>query len=656
MTGLQRAQRSKVRLFALYAAASLVPVLVLGVVLAAAIRSEAARRGLAEGRSEAVLVAKTAIEPQLGGRPLSAGLTARERQRVKRVVTRAIGERDVLRLRLRTLAGRVVFSDDGSGFGERVDDEALDAARGEIVARLTRLNTDSNDRGSAGVAAVEVYQPLIVGPPSRRAGVLELYLPYAPISRDVTSGLHMLYRDLALGLAVLYLVLIAISMSATRGLRRQLAVNAFLAEHDALTALPNRTLFQRHAELAVAAASREHPTALAIVDLDRFKEVNDTLGHHNGDRLLTELSQRLSSAMRAGDAVARLGGDEFGLILRDVRDPEPVLRRLRELIDREVEIDCLPLSMEASIGFVLAPDDGDDVALLLQRADLAMYGAKTHHAGVMRYSKSLDQYDAHNLSLVSELRTAIDAGQLVLHYQPQVSLPDGRVTAVEALVRWQHPSEGLLPPGKFLPLAEQTDVIDKLTHWVIRTALSEVAARYRGLSVAVNVSARSLTRGSFAEDVMRILDETGVPAERLIVEVTETTLLADPQRAAEVLERLAAVGVSISIDDFGQGQTSLAYLSVLPVTELKIDRSFVTDMLENNAHESIVRSVIDLGHNLSLRVVGEGIEDAEVLAALRAGGCDLAQGFLLARPMPAASLPDWLSPEDPNAEPELASA
>jgi EAL domain-containing protein (putative c-di-GMP-specific phosphodiesterase class I) len=258
--------------------------------------------------------------------------------------------------------------------------------------------------------------------------------------------------------------------------------------------------------------------------------------------------------------------------------------------------------------------------------------------------------------LVSELRTAIDAGQLVLHYQPQVSLPDGRVTAVEALVRWQHPSEGLLPPGKFLPLAEQTDVIDKLTHWVIRTALSEVAARYPGLSVAVNVSARSLTRGSFADDVMRILDETGVPAERLIVEVTETTLLADPQRAAEVLERLAAVGVSISIDDFGQGQTSLAYLSVLPVTELKIDRSFVTDMLENNAHESIVRSVIDLGHNLSLRVVGEGIEDAEVLAALRAGGCDLAQGFLLARPMPAASLPDWLSPEDPNAEAELASA
>jgi diguanylate cyclase (GGDEF)-like protein len=484
-------------------------------------------------------------------------------------------------------------------------------------------------------------------------GVLELYLPYAPISRDVTSGLHMLYRDLALGLAVLYLVLFAISVSATRGLRRQIAVNAFLAEHDTLTELPNRTLFQRHAAQAVATATRERPTALAIVDLDRFKEVNDTLGHHNGDRLLTELSQRLAGAMRAGDAVARLGGDEFGLILRDVPDPEPVLRRLREVIDRQVEIDRLPLSVEASIGFVLAPEDGDDVAVLLQRADLAMYGAKTRHAGVMRYRESLNQYDAHHLSLVSELRTAIDAGELVLHYQPQISLPDSQVTAVEALVRWQHPVKGLLPPGKFLPLAEQTDVIDKLTQWVIKTALTEVAAPYPSLSVAVNASARSLTRGSFADDVLGILEETGVPAERLIVEVTETALLADPERAAAVLERLSAVGVSISIDDFGQGQTSLAYLSMLPVTELKIDRGFVADMLQNNAHESIVRSIIDLGHNLSLRVVGEGIETAEVLAALRAGGCDLAQGFLLARPMPAASLPEWLSPEDPDAEPEL---
>ncbi len=656
MTGLQRARRSKIPLFAFYAVVSLIPVLLLGTVLAAAIRDEAARRGLAQGRSDAILVAQTAIEPQLDGRILGAGLSAAERQRLRRLVTRAVGERHVLRLRLRSLGGRVVFSDDGSGFSEHAEDEALAAARGNVVARLTRLNADSNDLGSAGVAAVEIYQPLVAGAPSHRVGVLELYLPYAPISRDVNAGLSSLYRDLALGLAALYLVIIAISVSATRGLRRQLAVNAFLAEHDALTELPNRTSFHRHASRAIAAASIAHPAVVAIVDLDRFKEVNDTLGHHNGDRLLTELSRRLAAAMRPGDAVARLGGDEFGLILRDVGDPEPPLRRLREIIDREVEIDELPLSMEASIGYALAPQDGNHVDVLLQRADLAMYGAKAHHTGVMRYSESLNQYDAHNLSLVSGLRTAIEAGQLVLHYQPQISLPDGQVTAVEALVRWQHPTEGLLPPGRFLPLAEQTDVIDRLTRWVIKTALEEVPACYPHLSVAVNVSARSLTRGSFDDDVMRILDETGVPPEGLIVEVTETTLLADPERAAEVLRRLSAAGVSISIDDFGQGQTSLAYLSVLPVTELKIDRSFVADMLENGAHESIVRSIIDLGHNLSLRVVGEGIENAEVLAALRAGGCDIAQGFLLARPMPAASLPEWLALDRPNPEPQLASA
>jgi diguanylate cyclase (GGDEF)-like protein len=643
MIGLRRAQRSTARLFALYAVGSLIPVLLLGLVLAAAIRSEAARRGLAEGRSEAALVARTAVEPQLDGRPLAQGLSHAEKQRLHRLVVLAVGERHVLRLRLRDLSGHVVFSDDGSGFSERVDDEALEATRGELVARLTRLNTDSNDSGDVGVAAVEVYQPLVAGNPARRVGVLEVYLPYAPISRDVTAGLHRLYLDLAAGLGLLYVVLFGISASVSRALRRQVALNAFLAEHDTLTELPNRSLFHRHAAHAVAAATAERPTALAIVDLDRFKEVNDSLGHHNGDQLLTELSRRLAEAMRGGDAVARLGGDEFGLILRDVTDPEPVLRRLREVIDREVEIEGLPLSVEASIGFVLAPRDGTDVDLLLQRADLAMYGAKTNHSGVMSYHASLNQYDAHNLSLVSELRSAIDAGQLVLHYQPQVSLPDSQVTAVEALVRWQHPVEGLLPPGRFLPLAEQTDVIDKLTHWVIRTALSEVAARYPELSVAVNVSARSLTRGSFADDVFQILDEAGVDPQQLIVEVTETTLLADPQRAAEVLERLASAGVSISIDDFGQGQTSLAYLSLLPVKELKIDRSFVGDMLTNGAHESIVQSIIDLGHNLTLRVVGEGVENSEVLAALRAGGCDVAQGFLLARPMPAASLPEWLS-------------
>jgi diguanylate cyclase (GGDEF)-like protein len=642
------------RLFAVYAATALLAVVVLGVVLAETFRDEADRRGLAEGRSEARLVAQTAIEPLLEGHPLNERIDAGERTSLRRLTSRIINQDDVLRLRVRDLAGRVVFSADGSGFGGEPDDEALDAARGDEVAHLTRLNSDSNDTGRLGTAAVEVYLPLYAGVADRRVGVLELYLPYAPISRDITAGLHKLYTNLALGLALLYVVLFAITASVSRGLRRQAAFNAFLAQHDTLTELPNRILFQRRAKATVALAKRgRQSAAIAIIDLDRFKDVNDTLGHQNGDRLLAELARRLAEHMRPGDTVARLGGDEFGLILRNINDAVPVLERLREVIDREVELSGLPLSVQASVGFAMAPEDGTDVDDLLQRADVAMYIAKAQHAGVTRYDPSLDHYDAVSLSRVTQLRRAIDDGQLLLHYQPQSTLADGTVRAVEALIRWQHPADGLLYPGSFLPLAEQTDVIDKLTHWVLRTALSEIGdlGAEHPISVAINVSARSVVRAKFADEVIEILEELDLPAERLIIEVTETALLTDPKRAAGVLARLADAGVKISLDDFGQGQTSLGYLSALPLHELKIDRSFVGDMLDNPAHAAIVRSIIDLGHNLDLRVVGEGVETDQTLTSLHDSGCDVAQGFLLARPMPAREIAEWIGAMAPRHAP-----
>jgi diguanylate cyclase (GGDEF)-like protein len=640
--------RSTARLFAIYAVISLVPVLVLGLALARSLSGEARQRGLAEGRSEAALVAQTAVSPLLDGRPLGRGITDPEKTRLSRLAAQSIGERSLLRLRVRDLAGQVVFSDDGSGFKVKPDDETLNAAQGLVVARLTRLNTDSNDQGREGVPTVEIYMPLKAGTPLHRVGVLELYLPYAPISRDVTAGLHGLYVDLALGLAMLYLALFAITWSVSRGLRREVKLNAFLAEHDVLTDLPNRTLFHRRAAAAVAlGVRRSEPVAIAIIDLDHFKDINDTLGHHNGDRLLAELARRVAANTRPGDTVARLGGDEFGLVLRDAAGAEKALQRLREIIDDEIEVSGLPLSVEASIGFVIAPDDGTDVDTLIQRADVAMYFAKAQHSGVVRYDPSLDDYDAAKLSLVGELRHAIDAGQLVLHYQPQATLADGRVEAVEALVRWQHPTHGLLYPDKFLPLAEQTDVIDKLTHWVLRTALSEIRdlpAPADELAVAINVSARSIGRIELAGTIIQTLEDLDVPAERLVIEVTETALLADPGRAAAVLTELASAGVKVSLDDFGRGQTSLGYLSALPVHELKIDKSFVLDMLENPAHAAIVRSIVDLGHNLALRVVGEGVETDVVLSALRESECDVAQGFLLARPMAVDQLGAWLGP------------
>jgi EAL domain-containing protein (putative c-di-GMP-specific phosphodiesterase class I) len=301
----------------------------------------------------------------------------------------------------------------------------------------------------------------------------------------------------------------------------------------------------------------------------------------------------------------------------------------------------------------MAPEDGTDVDDLLQRADVAMYIAKAQHAGVTRYDPSLDHYDAVSLSRVTQLRRAIDDGQLLLHYQPQSTLADGTVRAVEALIRWQHPADGLLYPGSFLPLAEQTDVIDKLTHWVLRTALSEIGdlGAEHPISVAINVSARSVVRAKFADEVIEILEELDLPAERLIIEVTETALLTDPKRAAGVLARLADAGVKISLDDFGQGQTSLGYLSALPLHELKIDRSFVGDMLDNPAHAAIVRSIIDLGHNLDLRVVGEGVETDQTLTSLHDSGCDVAQGFLLARPMPAREIAEWIGAMAPRHAP-----
>jgi diguanylate cyclase (GGDEF)-like protein len=385
--------------------------------------------------------------------------------------------------------------------------------------------------------------------------------------------------------------------------------------------------------------------AIAIIDLDRFKEINNTLGHESGDRVLVELAQRLSSTISDRDTVARLGGDEFGLILHGVADSAALSDRMRGVIDHDVEVDGLRLTIEASVGFVVAPEDGSGVEELLQRADVAMYIAKTRQIDFVRYDARDDHYDAANLGLIAELRRGIDTGQLVLHYQPKTCVIDGHVDAVEALVRWQHPVHGILPPDRFIPLAEHTDLMDNLTTWVLTEALTEIrdlGPIAADLSVAVNISARNLARADFAEQVVHTLDRLDMPASRLVVEITETALLTDPIRAASVLAELAAAGVKVSLDDFGCGQTSLGYLSALPVHELKIDKSFVTDMMNDASHDAIVRSIIDLGHNLGLRVVAEGVETSGVLLRLRAAGCDVAQGFLLAAPMPISQLASWL--------------
>jgi diguanylate cyclase (GGDEF)-like protein len=618
--------------------------LLLGLVLSLALAAEARDRGIAEGRTAACLVARTAVEPLLDGRPLSAPMSAVELDGLRRQTERAVAAGHVVRLRLRDLSGRVVFSDDGSGFGSAIADEAVDAARGAPVAHLTRLNTDRNDVGPPGERVVEVYVPLSVGTGANAAhvGLLEIYLPYAPIDADVNAGLRTLYLVLGLGLAALWAILAAVSWSTIRRL-------VYLGDHDSLTALPNRGLFQRRAAEAIETARRDGGSAAIVVaDLDRFKEVNDTLGHQNGDALLRELGVRLLAHVRPGDTVARLGGDEFGLVLPSITEDgvRALLDRLRVVLEEEVLVGTLPLSAETSFGYAVVPADGTDVDTVLRRADVAMYLAKGSRTGHARYDSVRDHYDAGKLALVAELRRAIESDELILHYQPKAEVRTGRVCAVEALVRWRHPERGLLPPDAFLPVAEQTGLIEPLTRWVLATALAQVRAWGRpfgNLTMAVNVSARNLSRPDFADTVLAALAAAGVAPDGLVLEITETALLADPEVATEVLTRVAAAGVRVSVDDFGQGQTSLGYLSTLPLHELKIDKSFVADLPDNAGHAAIVRSVVELGHNLGLQVVAEGVETHRVVAVLASTGCDVAQGYLLARPMPPDQLPRWLA-------------
>ena len=629
------------RVFGLYALVSLVPVVALGALLMLLLDRQAENRGLAEARAQADLLARTAVAPLLGNAPVTAVDPVR-RARLQRAVTQIIADHEVVRLRVRTLDGRVAFADDGSG-GTTADDEAVEAAHGETISVLTRLNSDANDAGPVGPRVVEIYQALR-GPDGRAVAVLEVYVPYAPIAADVAQGQRSVSLALGGGLALLWLALLAVSVSLTRRLRGQARQNRFLAAHDALTHLPNRSRFTELAVTAVGDADPQHPVAIAVIDLDRFKEINDTLGHSNGDRLLVALATRLRAELRPGDVLARLGGDEFGVILTGcdtADDAVAELARLRRILGSPVEIDALPLAVEASVGVAVAPEDGVRVEVLLQCADLAMYAAKRQHLGVARYRPEHDGFDSSALLLVAELAAAIEAEQLVLHYQPKGDLRAATVTGFEALVRWQHPTRGLLQPDSFLPLAEQTELIDSLTAWVLRSAASTLHELdpTGTLSVAVNISARSLSRPTFADEVLAVLTDTGTDPARIVAEITETALVSDPPAATRTLRRLHEAGIRIAIDDFGAGQTSLSYLATLPISELKIDKAFVMPMASDPRNAAIVRAILDLAHNLGFTVTAEGVESAAVLDELTRLDCDTVQGFLLARPVAPERLP-----------------
>jgi diguanylate cyclase (GGDEF)-like protein/PAS domain S-box-containing protein len=430
--------------------------------------------------------------------------------------------------------------------------------------------------------------------------------------------------------------------------KEQTAALRYQALHDALTDLPNRTLLNDRLRQAILTAQRqERLLALLIMDLDRFKEINDTLGHHIGDLVLQEVAKRMRAVLRESDTVARLGGDEFAVLLPEADAENAIVAAAKILKGLEAPfiLEGRTLDIGASIGIALFPEHGEDGVSLMQHADVAMYTAKRGGRGYALYEVLQDQHSLRHLALAGELRHAIEHDQLLLHYQPKIDLASGRVYSVEALVRWQHPLYGLMQPDEFIPLAEETGLIRALTVWVFGAAFSQCAEWQRSnvdITIAINLSVRNLQDPGLIEEIKRIIEACGTGQPRLNMEVTETSIMAEPQRSLAMLKSLARMGVRLAIDDFGTGYSSLAYLKQLPVNEIKIDKSFVIGMAHDEDSVVIVRSTIDLAHNLGLQVVAEGVEDRNAYDLLARMGCDAAQGFYMSRPLPLDQLAAWL--------------
>ena len=435
-----------------------------------------------------------------------------------------------------------------------------------------------------------------------------------------------------------------------------------LAYQDTLTDMPNRSLFNERLRQAIASArTSDIKMAVLVMDLDRFKYVNDTLGHAVGDHVLQQVGIRLRSLLRKQDTVARLGGDEFAILIEDA-DGTAALRVAQKIIaalEQPIAYEDQPLDVGTSIGIAHFPHHGHDAGTLLRNADIAMYVAKRNKSGYAIYDPEYDTHQQQHLSLLSEIRSAVERNELRVYYQPKISLSCSAAAAVEALLRWQHPVRGFIPPAEFIPFAEQTGFIKVLTRWVLDEAIRQCGAWHAkgiALKVSINLSTRDLMNRELPDMIVQLLHKYGTPAHMICLEITESGFMEDPGYAQKVLERLNALGVLLSIDDYGTGYSSLSYIAKLPVDELKIDRSFVSHMKEDRTTSMIVRSTIELGHSLGLKVVAEGVEDEQSLELLRELGCDHAQGYYMSRPLPAADLEEWLrtsrwgqTPYEPNA-------
>jgi diguanylate cyclase (GGDEF)-like protein len=434
-----------------------------------------------------------------------------------------------------------------------------------------------------------------------------------------------------------------------------------LTLHDELTGLPNRALLIDRLQQAIYGAERAKKcVAVMLVNLDRFQEINNTLGYKNGDALLQHVGERLCRRLRRGDTVARveecrelemvakLGGDEFALVLPMFSNTEQVVgvaQRVLAEFDKPFEVGGLVLDISARMSIVAYPEHGENPEILLQHADVAMYAAKQRRENYVVYAPDQDHFSATRLTLMSELRAAISEDTLELYYQPKIDLDRGTVSGFEALVRWMHKERGFIPPDDFIPMAEETGVITELSQWVLRHAAQQCSEFMRDgypLCVSINLSANDLLYQGFKDEVASVLKQFKLAPELIMLEVTESAMMRDPEQVLRVISEISSMGVNFSIDDFGTGYSSLAYLKKLPVAEIKIDKSFVRDMEQDGDDATIVHSTIDLAHNLGLKVVAEGVENGAIMELLKRLECDIGQGYHMARPMPVSQVYAWL--------------
>ena len=640
----------KMSLLTKFGLISALPILALGLILSHILEGFVRERAILTARQSIEAAARVGVQPHIRDQDLSDGFSELEYERLdtllhgEALLDGAAGEYKIWNRDL-----EVVYSAERSELGTEGEGEHLTTA---LAGRTTATERTVRRKGE------EVRQLYVFVPVETREGpnaVVQIALPYEPIAQAIQTDTRQLQAVLLAGLLLLYLALFRIVADASRRLRKQAKVNEYQAFHDVLTGLANRGLFRDRVQQAIREGERENRlVALMLMDLDRFKEINDTLGHHKGDQVLQQIAGRLNEVLRDTDTVARLGGDEFAVLLPNIPDPAAALHvadKIQVALRQPFVVEGLALDVRASIGVSFFPGHGDDVDLLLQRADVAMYLAKAANSGCEVYAAERDQYSPSRLALVTELRRAMEDEEFVLFYQPKVDLRTGEAVVVEALCRWDHPMRGMIPPNEFIPLAEHTGLIEPLTMYVLDKALRQVS-QWReqdvDLTVAVNMSPRNLLDLHFPDHVDALLKKWRLPPGALHLEITESTLVADPTRAMAILGRLNQMRVEMSIDDFGTGYSSLGHLRKLPVKELKIDKSFVMNMGIDESDAIIVRSTIDLGRNLGLRVVAEGVETAEIWRQLVVLGCDYAQGFYRSRPMPADELPRWLSLSRPK--------